>query len=329
MKLFLNITGYLVLSIFTLALFLHTFSDAIHYDGLLVTTVLFLIIVGLAYQVAVELANYIKLKLWNFNFKKADLYNFFAVIAGAFATYALSTHLQLGPVVAAGLVGLLAALFKPSCAVAAYCGAFVGMACPCYIFSHTVLLAASLAAGIIYVISGPVFNGFGGKLGTIAFAGCIIAGSALGCSLQSSAEIPWDARHLILGYSVAAAVVTYFLSIRLKHGPVLASSLVGLTGGLILPAIYPYTGNTLGIVAICSSFAGMSSRQRFHKTYLMTIAGLFSGIVFMFSLPYMGGAGGKLGTIAFGSVVALRGLIDLSVKTKTAFTGMSSRISGR
>ena len=70
------------------------------------------------------------------------------------------------------------------------------------------------------------------------------------------------------------------------------------------------------MVVICASFAGMSGKNRFPHTWLMLIAGLFSGLVFMFSLPSLGGAGGKLGTIAFGSVIALKGIMELLDRTR-------------
>jgi hypothetical protein len=40
---------------------------------------------------------------------------------------------------------------------------------------------------------------------------------------------------------------------------------------------------------------------------MVLLVALFAGVVFIFSTPHMGGAGGKLGTIAFGSVLSVVG----------------------
>jgi len=112
-----------------------------------------------------------------------------------------------------------------------------------------------------------------------------------------SGPVAW---HVLLCATVAA-VVTYWLSVDLGRGPVMASSIVGLLGGLVLPALVPEGGPLLAVVVICASFTGMSSRQRIPHHLWMTLAGMATGLVFIYSLPVLGGAGGKLGTIAFGA----------------------------
>lgn len=91
------------------------------------------------------------------------------------------------------------------------------------------------------------------------------------------------------------------------NGPVLASSVVGMLGGLVLPVVFPAQGANLAVVAICASFGGMSSRERLPNAWAVLAVGVFTGVVFIFSTPHLGGAGGKLGTIAFGSVLAVSG----------------------
>jgi len=58
----------------------------------------------------------------------------------------------------------------------------------------------------------------------------------------------------------------------------------------------------------------------------MAIAGVICALVFMFTSPYLGGAGGKLGTIAFGTVIALKGMIDFA---DTVLASEKSVFSGR
>ncbi len=106
------------------------------------------------------------------------------VILGGTTTFFLSQDLKLGPVIAAGIVGVLAS-FLPSlykkhtdtlklASFSIYCGAFVGMSSTLVFDNYAHLTLASLFAGIIYVWTTRSFNGIGGKHGTIAFAGVFI-----------------------------------------------------------------------------------------------------------------------------------------------------------
>lgn len=244
---------------------------------------------------------------------KIALLDFVGVVGGALATYLLSNDLGLGAVTASGFVGLLGALVFPQQAVPIYCGSFVGMSSPGLLVSCLELLVAGAAAGIVYNLAVGALDGFGGKLGTIAMAGAVITGLGLGREF-SVAEVPspglaWR----ILLYATAAAVLTYFLSVKLKHGPVIGSSVVGLAGGLLLPALEPEAGPLLAVVVICGSFTGMSGVSRIPNLWWMALAGVITGLIFVYSLPVFGGAGGKLGTIALGASMvtwSVRTLLD-------------------
>ncbi len=232
---------------------------------------------------------------------------FLGVVGGAFLTFALSNNVGLGPVVAAGLVGILATLAVRRFDVPIYCGAFVGMACSTLLHSYGHLGLAAVIAGAVFLLTKPVFNGFGGKLGTIALLGCIGSSLLTGRTLGSAPVPGWDVGGYLVAYSVLGAVLTYILNVRLKHSPVISSGLVGLAGGLLLPVLHPGIGQTLGVMVICASFAGMSNRLRVPNELYLAIGGVLCALVFMYSSPYLGGAGGKLGTIAFGSVIAVAG----------------------
>lgn len=239
---------------------------------------------------------------------RSDAANFLGVMGGALLTFALSVDLGLGPVVAAGLVGVMATLVLRRWDVPIYCGAFAGMACNSLLHGYGHMLLASGLAGGIFVASKSVFNGFGGKLGTIAFLGCIGASLLTGRAFGSAPVPGWNVGTYLLGYSVIGAVLTYVLNVRLGHSPVISSGLVGLAAGLILPVLHPGIGSMLGVMVICASFAGMSSKQRVPNELYVALAGVLCALVFMYSSPHLGGAGGKLGTIAFGSVIALAGM---------------------
>ncbi len=116
---------------------------------------------------------------------------------------------------------------------------------------------------------------------------------------------------MIIFYTVLGAILTYFGSFRLGQGPVLASALTGLVGGIILPSIFPEVGILLAGAMFCGAFVGMSSPERLPHEGFIAIAALFAGSFFVYSSPYLGGTGGKLGTIAFISTIGVRGLFDL------------------
>ena len=162
-----------------------------------------------------------------------------SVSAGALSAYFVNIYLGLGPVVAASLVGLTAAAIAKNYAVEIYCGAFVGMVSPdvFHDFVHTVL--AAVIAGTIFYLSKDVFKGYGGKLGSIAFSSWVIVSASSRCRLINELV---EFRHFglsIMSFSLISVILTYFLSVRLKNGPVLASSLVSLLGGLLLPPWEP------------------------------------------------------------------------------------------
>lgn len=250
-------------------------------------------------------------------FSNKNILSFIAVVAGALLSHWLNIDLKLGAVVGSAVVGLLAIVFFPDYAVAAYTGSFAGMAGTKLLPGYAQMLMAAVVVGIVYILALTVFGGFGGKLGTIAASGCAFTGICLSTEFTRPGVPGWDVGMLLVITSVVAAVATYYLNNNRKHGPVLASAVVGLVAGVILPklpGLAEGVGSTLAVMAICASFAGMSNTKRIPSWVLMTLVGLVAGLVYMFSNPFIGGTGGKLGTIAFGSNMAIRGLMDLVAK---------------
>jgi len=101
-------------------------------------------------------------------------------------TYLVSVQLDHGPVVASAVVGLAAGLVCPplfaagdAVAAVAFCASFAGMATPERIPGPGAMLLAGGTAGVAFVGAAPYFVGFGGKLGTIAFAACLVTAGAL------------------------------------------------------------------------------------------------------------------------------------------------------
>ena len=313
-----SIIGFLLLAIMTLILFALAFVENIAANGF--SWLFFLqviLLIGLIYEM-----NQVRNSEISFNGKKpvesflkiTDLYSFIVVFAGTLSTFFLGTllGLGLGAVVASGLVGVFATLIIPKYDVPAICGSYAGMASCSFFISYDQIVIAGIIAGLVFVICKNVFNGFGGKLGTIALLGCIFGSFFTASGYLPMGPIPgWATARYLLFYSVLAAVVTYILNVRLKHSPVISSGSIGILSGLIMPVIYPEIGGMIAIMMYCSSFAGMSSQKRIPNEIYIAIAGAICAFIYVYSFPYFGGTGGKLGTIAFASVIIVRGIIDI------------------
>jgi hypothetical protein len=168
------------------------------------------------------------------------------------------------------------------------------------------LCLAAAIAGAVYLLTQRSFQGYGGKLGTIAFCGTFVTGFGLKREFLLTAFPALDLIAPILLCAVLATAFTFYLSVTLDHGAVLASGGTALISGLILPNLFPgEVGDTLAVMATCASFAGMSSPKRITNWWAVMAMGLFTGMIYILSMPLAGGAGGKLGTISFGVAVSV------------------------
>lgn len=310
----IRITSFLILGFITLSLFLNTFISSLTVDPLL-SPVFLLILIGFIYEGYLEFV-YLVRNPGRFKIEREQFNKIVSLMLGALSAYSLSVYSGLGAVVAAGLVGVIGGSMIEKYSVPIYCGAFVGMISPEVFHDLYHVFLAALIAGIVYVMGENVFSGFGGKLGATAFAGWMILSWVSRINLISKPVITWEYGFEIILFSILAAVITYALSVRLGYNVVLSSSIVGLMGGLILPAIHQTAGNTLAAVIICASFAGMTSYKKIKTEFSIAAGGIFVGIIFMYSTLHFGGAGGKLGTIAFGSMVSLKGIFTLFENVK-------------
>ena len=239
------------------------------------------------------------------------VFELLAVVIGGLITFYFSHDIGMGVVIASSLVGILAAMVAPEYSVAAYCGSFVGMSSNDLFFNYAEVVLAGAVAGLVFVLTRDLFAGFGGKLGTVAFIGAALTALSFRREFLIIPIADWNTNLWIIVIAFIAAPLTFYLNHSHGNGPVLASGAVGLAGGLILPVLFPDYGANFAVVAICASFTGMSSKQRCPTFRYIGIAGLFTGILFVYSNPLLGGAGGKLGTIAFASIIATNGFFRL------------------
>ncbi len=252
-----------------------------------------------------------------YELETGDIADALAVLAAAVVTYVLSVRFGLGPVVASALVGLAAGVGAHRIAVPAYCGSFVGMASPALFPSVGYLVLAGLVSGVAFVAAERAFDGFGGKLGTLALFGCATTAALTGADFAAGSALAWTDALVVVPVSVAGAVVTVVLSLRLDLGAVVGSAVVGLAAGLGLPAMSGASGETLAAAAFCASFVGMTSTDRLHGEERVALAGAVCGLVFVAVAAAFSGAGGKLGTIAFVSCVTTAGAEGLAVRVRS------------
>ncbi|QUO47653.1 MULTISPECIES: hypothetical protein [Halorubrum] len=277
-------------------------------DPLIGTVVLAIAAVSLGYTAAKE-TRY-ALRTDGFSVTRTDAGNAAAVAAAAPVTYALSVEVGVGPVVASALVGLCAFLLSETYGAPAYCGSFVGMVTPAAGADIGPVVAAGLAAAVAFVAAKRAFNGFGGKLGTTAFVGClsVAAFGGLAPGTGTTPE-PRVAAGLVVAAALAA-VATFLVSVRLDHGPVVGSAVIGLAAGVVCPPLFA-AGDAVAAVAFCASFAGMATPERIPGTGPMLLAGGVAGVGFVGAAPYFVGFGGKLGTIAFTACLVTSGVLSL------------------
>lgn len=135
---------------------------------------------GIAFVTVLVLLAYAKLPLHHPEHLFEDIQVAIWVPVGAVSTYILNIHLELGPVLAASIIGVLASfipefykksVYLKQLPVALYCGAFVGMCGSNVAHSFWFVLIAGLVTAVFLVVSKSLFNGIGGKLGTLAFGG--------------------------------------------------------------------------------------------------------------------------------------------------------------
>ena len=237
----------------------------------------------------------------------------------------------LGAVVASGLIGLIGGFAFKNHAAVNHSASFAGMSAMIAIATTGQSIIVGITVGIIYILLEKMFGGVGGKLGTIAMVSTLIVATVLQL-FNPYSYCNFAAWTVITPTLVIASIVTgalgsaMTLAVREKvvlktykaNDAVIGSAAVGLIGGLLLPYI-PTVGSMLSLVLYEGSFVGMSSRKRLPGYPAFLIAGALAGALFVAIYGLFPGCGGKLGFMAFTSVLTYQyGLSKLlSSKGKT------------
>lgn len=110
---------------------------------------------------------------------------------------------------------------------------------------------------------------------------------------------------------LVGGISTYYLSIEMKLGAIIAASLIGFLASFIPSFIKSPLSKSAPAAIYCGSFVGMCSPMIAPNYTFVALASLFSGGVFLLVKNDLNGIGGKLGTIAFSGVILLTLLIQL------------------
>jgi len=254
------------------------------------------LILGLVYAFNKEKEEYKKV-----TFKSFD---WLFVILGVFSTYSLVHFFSIPVVIASSGVGLVGFIFMRKYEVALYCGSFAGMV-SISLFSFMEVLVLALICAFIYILSKPIFKGYGGKLGTIAFMSSLIVHSIFNDQyLVLSFDInTW----LLFLTTISGVMITFYFHHRFKTSAVLSSGLFSLIFGLL---IYLISSNHMDYVVIffSASFIGMSSKEKLPNVWYVLLSGIILGLIYDVFLELFNGLGGKLGLMAMLSVIVTSGI---------------------
>ena len=108
-----------------------------------------------------------------------------------------------------------------------------------------------------------------------------------------------DKLNVIL-FVLIGTLSTYSLQYFIGINPILSAGFVGFSFALLENKIQYIKS----LPIYCGVFVGMTNPENHYPFFLIVLIGLFTGILFYLSKNFYGGIGGKLGTIAFSSVIA-------------------------
>ncbi len=241
------------------------------------------------------------------NFKSIDgVFIIFSVII----TYAIAHNLGLSAVIASSFIGILGYIFFPKQQVAIYCGSFAGMVSTA-LFNYYEVLFLAIVCAFIFLLTKPLFKGYGGKLGTIAFMSSLITFSIFH---EEYFVLPNDFNFwLLLVSSMVSVAISYYVQHRFSMSAVFASAVPSFIFALIIIYLFP-AHTEYAIIFYSASFIGMSSKERLPNIGFAIFSGLVLGLIYYIFLEYFHGLGGKLGLMALMSVIITTGITSFFKK---------------
>ncbi|MCF7924615.1 MAG: hypothetical protein K9L64_05915 [Candidatus Izimaplasma sp.] len=230
-----------------------------------------------------------------------------AVIIGVVLTFSLVEYLSVPVIIASAAVGLAGHFLIKNYEVAIYCGSFAGMISP-FIFNFGEVLILAFFAALYFMFTKRIFKGYGGKLGTTAFLASVTTAFILNKSFFTL-DISSDF-YLLFIISILGVISTYLVQHNLKQTAVMASAttsivFAGVLFVLDINVIY-------SAIFFTASFIGMTNKIVIPNTYVAFISAIVLAVVFYLFEPYFNGAGGKMGMMAFTSVVITTSILKIN-----------------
>lgn len=134
----------------------------------------------------------------------------------------------------------------------------------------------------------------------ILFISCITILLVLGVGQKKFYQIELETDQLLVIPSVLfGTLTTYSLQYFIGLNPILAAALVGL----IVSFTAKKSAFILATPIYCGAFVGMTNPSIQLPFYLVGTIGFIAGCLYYLGKNFYGGIGGKLGTIAFTSVI--------------------------
>lgn len=240
------------------------------------------------------------------------------IVLSTVATFVAIDGAGVHPVVASACVGLfgsglpaLGAIDRTTLHANIYIGCFAGMCSGSMVTGLHDVVNIGLATGVMALIFRNVFTGFGGKMGSIAFAGNVLLfwreGIRIGDVIALENPVP------AMAILACGALGTFELAQRvqmLKTRLVMASAVVTLSFCLLWFGLYSLWAGLAFIMSFeqaaalvfCGSFIGMSSHPSIDRN-VIAIAVVLLGVAFPFGIYTLGLYGGTLGFLAFVSLL--------------------------
>lgn len=237
-----------------------------------------------------------------------DLLSLVFVLVGFVLSFGLYFYASVPQIAASALTGVIGYVFLRDYEKEVYCGSFAGMislaiVSPIFIILMVVLLP------MIYLMARSIFNGLGGKLGTIAFVSSIIAVSFLP-SYQVISTEPLEQMSIIIvmGVALGTVLLGHYVKTRFQLSSVIVSALLSLLGFLVFGLI-PSALVYLPIVFI-ASFIIMTDTSRVKGYSFLVISSIIMSLLYMLTRPIYTGIGGKAGLTALLSILITLALFN-------------------
>lgn len=269
--------------------------------------------------------------------RKIPAYFWFCFIGCASTCYIASSGCNA--VTSSSIVGIIISVFaitiEDSSRVswAGFAGSFAGMSSPNFISGANsdgwIFLAGtaalSLTVALLYSLSEIIslkyrrnfLDGYGGRLGIIAFISAvtyIFLSPVSADNLLAHAFSPANHfRNPPFFLCIPAAVSAAFISMKIKNAvstlndnyKVLSVAITGIIGGVLVAKV-PRIGDELSLAWYSGAFVGMSSYFVLTRKKHYLLSGLWAGIFYIASGGFFNGVGGKLGVISCAAVLTMK-----------------------